>query len=204
MNRDLKKMRIMLDCESLSVAPNAALLSISAVAFDLSSKNPDDLVIDTFDGHIKIEDAMTRGGHVDPNTILWWMGQEETARRYLVDAQKHMADYELPVLQNFEAWINGLMAQHQVHPDSLEIWSNDELADAAWVANAFKRHKKEAPWPWWGVRCYRTMYNFFPGIRRSTVFEGTPHIGIDDAQHQVKVLWRIVNEGMANCSALDI
>ncbi|WOK01487.1 putative DnaQ-like exonuclease [Pseudomonas phage UF_RH7] len=192
----------MLDCESLSTKANAALLSISAVAFDLSAGNRHDLIISTFDSHILIDSAFS-GGHVDPQTVLWWMRQGDASRLHITHHQRNAVP-EIEALLALTAWIERLSAKHGVDSSQVEVWSNDELADALWLANAYARHDLGTPWPWWGHRCFRTLNSLFPGFRSNTPFDGTPHIGIDDARHQAVVLWRIVREGMRGCTHLNL
>ncbi|QGF21061.1 hypothetical protein MA11_gp36 [Pectobacterium phage MA11] len=193
-----KKIRIMLDCESLSTKPNAALLSLSSVAFNLEAKNQHDLFVGEFDTHILIDDAFANGD-VDPQTVLWWMKQDEGARRAIISGQAKALPEDV-ALRDFNSWIMRMTGDE--NPDDVEIWSNDELADALWVQNAMARHNIAPAWPWWGVRCFRTINSLYPGFRGATKFDGTPHIGVDDARHQAKVLWRIINEGMAGCTSL--
>lgn len=193
-----KKIRIMLDCETLSTKPNAALLSISAVAFDLRAKNEHDLITDQFDIHIFIDDAFTNGD-VDPQTVLWWLKQNDAARRAIYEGQENAVP-EDEALRTFNNWMQDIIQDADAQEDDVEMWSNDELADALWVQNAMARHNITPLWPWWGNRCFRTLNSLFPGFKEATKFDGTPHIGVDDARHQAKVLWRIIT----SCTTLAI
>lgn len=63
---------VMIDIETLSKRHDAAVLSIGLAAFDLVSG-----VTDVAEFKIDMEHLH---GHVDPETVRWWMGQSDDAR----------------------------------------------------------------------------------------------------------------------------
>ncbi len=67
--------QIMIDIETLSTEPNAAILSIGAVLFSVEQKK----IIRTFTINIKMESSINYG-HISPETVQWWMEQPYQAR----------------------------------------------------------------------------------------------------------------------------
>jgi hypothetical protein len=68
---------VMVDIETLSTRLNAVVLSIGAVAFDPYS----DQIGHSFSIQLDPQEQMEKGRHVDINTIKWWMGQSEEAKK---------------------------------------------------------------------------------------------------------------------------
>ena len=72
---------IMLDLETMGLGPDAAIVAIGAVAFDTST-----LAIDPckFFVAVDLESSVRSGGVMDASTVMWWMQQDEVARRILL------------------------------------------------------------------------------------------------------------------------
>ena len=66
----------MLDLETLSTAPNAAVTAIGAVAFNTNTLELHDK---PFYRVIDLEDAITPGLDVSGSTLNWWIRQSEAA-----------------------------------------------------------------------------------------------------------------------------
>lgn len=67
---------IMADIETMSTKPDAAIIAIGAVAFDLPGKE----ILDRFYTTVDLASSMAHGGVVDASTILWWMRQSSKGK----------------------------------------------------------------------------------------------------------------------------
>lgn len=163
-------MHIMLDLETMGNGPQAAIIAIGAVAFDLSG------IKSRFYVQVSLESSMRAGLVADPSTIMWWMQQSEQARIAFKDNDK--AAQLRGVLGKFAQWL------HEVGGE--QVWGNGASFDNAILSNAYRATGTEQPWKFWNDRCYRTfksMFNAIP-LERS----GTHHNALDDAESQAKHL----------------
>jgi hypothetical protein len=163
----------MLDLETLGRGPNAAILSIGAVAFDLQTMSEN-----TFEQRIDLASAM-RGGKVDASTVRWWMQQDHDAREALFDQAGTVS--LSTALADFGAWIG----QFCPKPDR-RVWGNGASFDNVILRSAYEFHNHDAPWGYWGDRCFRTLRNLHPGF--DLPFEGVRHSALADARHQVRMI----------------
>jgi hypothetical protein len=96
---------VMLDLETLSTAKDAAILQIAARVFD-----PEDGVCGPeFNAFIRHP-----GGHVDVDTVLWWMQQAQAG--HLAKACSSAAFSELDTLKGFANWLSEVNPSGAVEP----------------------------------------------------------------------------------------
>lgn len=163
---------LMIDLETLGTAFNAPVLAIGAVYFD-----PDTGALgERFYGSIDVADAC-RYGRPNGDTIRWWMGQSDEARKAAVGG-KHPAAFVLEKFGEF-ALKHGL----NVCP-----WGNGASFDISILDYAFpKILDKPAPWKFWNVRDCRTIKEVaskVPPFQAERA--GTHHNALDDAIYQAQ------------------
>jgi hypothetical protein len=172
---------IMLDLETMGTGPNAAIVAIGAVEFEIN-KTPGQLgggqLGDTFYMPISLDSAMASGGQVDAGTVLWWLKQTDAARAMFT----HPAIEHGQALANFSSWM------HQCGEfKNLRVWGNGASFDNVILASAYRRAALPLPWNGFNDRCYRTvksMHPTAPALERV----GTHHNAMDDAISQAKHL----------------
>lgn len=113
---------IMIDLETFSTRHDAAIVSIGAVVFDESN------VIDTYYATL-----FPAHGHMDPKTIMWWMGQNELARKALTNADPEDDEHAAIRLHTFAI----------THPIT-EVWANDPSFDCTILENWWERVKPQS------------------------------------------------------------
>jgi hypothetical protein len=168
--------QIMLDLETLSTRPDAAILSIGACFFDIKTGK----IGDTFHRHIQIDDAPERG-HISADTVLWWLSQTEDARKAIT--QPTEADTLKAALYDFIKFVP--------RSPSITLWSNGATFDLVIIRQAIERCKQFTPWQYWQERDTRTIVdiaNQITGINTSktTNFTGTKHDALADAIFQAQ------------------
>lgn len=155
---------VMLDLETLGVSPGCAIVAIGAVRFDREQ------VTDEFYYRPKW------GGHLDHNTVRWWMGQPDAARAEL------MRDPDGPMEQGLTEFMKFLGAS--------PVWGNGSDFDNAILSSCYRRLSI----PGWSPRqnrCYRT-------VRSLVDVPWTPptikHHALEDARAQAVHLMAILHQ----------
>ena len=117
---------VMLDLETMGTSPDAAIVSIGAVAFDplrgeLGPK---------FYARITLDSAVAIGGIIEPDTVIWWLGQGTDARDEITHpiGQIHINS----ALIDFSSWI----ADHTVEPC---LWGNGSDFDNVILRRSYER-----------------------------------------------------------------
>lgn len=167
----------MLDLETMGIRPGSVIVSIGAVEFDPWSAR----LGRTFYQTCSIASAVDVGLAMDPETITWWLQQNDAARAELSSAKGDLKSS----LIAFSHWLGQCGGK-------VRIWGNGSDFDNALLAEAYHRVSNPVPWKFWNNRCYRTMKSLYPSVKLER--EGTHHNALDDAIHQAKHLQKIFRE----------
>jgi len=161
----------MIDLETYSTRPNAAIASIGAVKWQ------GDEIVDTFYCTIDAATCREAGLHFEKSTLEWWSRQSKEARSALLKDNLPLSE----ALTKFEVWFG-----HK----SLPTWGNGAGFDNVIMDCAYKALDRKRPWLPWEDRCYRTMKNMInvPIDKRDGVY----HNALDDAMTQTKHLIKIL------------
>lgn len=168
---------VMLDLETMGNGPNAAIVAIGAVCFDIEGTQ---ISHDGFYARIDLASAMQAGGVIDASTITWWLQQSDAARAEIT------ADDRQPITQALTAFAHWI----DTHTDGAELWGNGASFDNVILRSAYQRAGILPPWAWWNDRCYRTL----KALHRDVPIErfGDHHNALDDATTQAIHLLRIL------------
>ena len=165
---DLHANHVMLDLETMGTTAGSAIIAIGAVLFRMDSKKADDDFYCTID----LQSAVDAGAMIRPSTVMWWMQQEDAARKAFTVGTISLVQ----ALQRFAAFI----------PQDTRVWGNGATMDNVVLSSAYEMCGLQRPWSYKHDRCYRTIKAlFFPGAHD---FEGTKHNALDDARHQASML----------------
>lgn len=169
---------VMLDLETMGQGSNAAIVAIGAVFFEPTTG----AIGASFYQQIDLEDAV-KYGEMDASTVLWWLEQNEQARKEITNGEAWIL---IGTLHEFTDWIE----QIEEYKDRI-VWGNGSSFDNVILANAFKRLNACQPWPFENNRDVRTVVDLgrtLKGIdpKYDIPFEGNKHNALDDAIHQAK------------------
>ena len=131
---------IMLDLETFGTAPDAAIVQVGAVIFDVGSRSGLDL---TFERTVALQSSILAGGSVDADTIAWWRKQSAEAQRSIEYGQT-IAD----ALHAFVDWF----------PKDAYLWSHGAAFDVPVLASAYRALGLREPWDYRRVRDTRTLF----------------------------------------------
>ncbi len=158
---------VMVDLETLGVAPGSVILSIGAVRFWPGG------IYDEFYAIINTASCQEHGLTVDAQTMQWWGNQSDEAREVLAHAEEGGLTLR-EALERFSGFFNAV--------ENSRIWGNGADFDNALLAAAYRAAGLDIPWRPWDSRCYRTLKSILPGPRIER--RGTHHNALDDARSQ--------------------
>ena len=161
----------MIDIETLSTEFDAVIISVAAVRFDLSTGERES---NDFYCRIDKQSCVDVGLKIDPETVDWWMNQEDNARNeFLRNNDRYSLQESLKKLSVFI-------------PKNAKVWSNGSTFDLVIIRNAYKVCKMDLPWEFFNERDVRTLSDLIPSIKANEPFIGTKHNPLWDCFHQIK------------------
>jgi len=175
---------IMIDIETLSLSPRAAIVEIGAQAFDLATGKSGG---GGFSVCVAAQSCIAFGGDIDQNTVKWWSTQ--TAGIPGSGALENSLSIvgALTQLQDFT---------HKVCKSDLSklrIWANGAAFDITVLEYYFKAASLAVPWKYSQVRDARTVYKLaadlgweWPKVYPHACF--VPHRALDDCSLQIVAL----------------
>jgi hypothetical protein len=161
---------VMIDLETLGTRPGSAVLAIGAVFFDANGLGYE------FYKRVTLESCLKAGLKMDASTVLWWMGQEDAARRELYDKELMRNDLR----EAMGAFSDFLLV---CDPDDLKVWGNGSDFDIVLMLDCYEAVGLQAPWKFYNHRCYRTLKSLAPHSSANRA-RGVHHNGLDDAKSQ--------------------
>lgn len=165
MNED--KVHVMVDLETFSSMPDAAIRSIGAVSFDLKG-NIEALM------HIGVdaESCMRMGMHVDGDTIDWWLSQPKDFQDRLLNLPKYNITVALMMME----------ATCLIVPQKdLMLWAHGTNFDIPVLENAYRCIDRK---PWWKYNNVRDTRTLFDVAGYTYIKKEVQHDALEDATNQ--------------------
>ena len=158
---------VMIDLETFSTRPTAAIASIGAVKFTESG------IRDKFYVNIDPKSCKELGLHFSKETLEWWANQSKEARDALKVDRKSINE----AIEMFINWYGS---------KSLKTWSNGADFDLPILSYAMLMAGYKAPWKYWDGMCVRTITTLTgQKIPRDA---GVSHNALDDAANQAEYI----------------
>lgn len=174
----------MIDLETLGTHPNAPIISIGAVWFDLEKKK----IGDTFYMVLDVADQIdSKVRFADSSTIKWWMSQADAAKNVF----KEGAQPTKQVLELFRKWIMAHAgSKAKTATKKCFPWGNGSSFDITLMETIFADYDVACPWMFYNVMDLRT-YRRFIGKGKKIEKLGTDHNALDDAVSQVNYMFSL-------------
>lgn len=167
-------MNVMLDLETLSVKPDAVILTFGAVKFDSFSKSP---VTATMYARIDVDEQINLGRSVDQGTLDWWSKQADDVR------EEALSDGNRISLEQFTADLNRFLV------GANEIWSQGTVFDIVILENLYRQLGKPIPWQYYQIRDSRTLFQVHGDPREKN--KAGLHNALEDCISQAAALQEI-------------
>ncbi len=174
---------LMLDLETMSSEPTAAIVSIGAVFFD-ETLGP------TFKRNVSLESSQQWGLTISASTIDWWFTQSPEARAHLYDPTP------IPLgnaLSEFSEFFREYADLTDFTPaKSTYVWGNGATFDNVVIRNAYKQVGLIVPWGFRYDMCFRTLKTQFDPQGLLYKDPGLAHDALSDAVGQAEHAMRIL------------
>jgi oligoribonuclease (3'-5' exoribonuclease) len=168
---------VMIDLETLSEAPNAAIVSIGAVVFNMHDTETENFYI-----NIDPRDSKQYEMDISQSTIDWWRKQNPEATRAWIKNG-------VPVLEAAESFVHFLQ-KYTVKKD-VTIWANGIDFDLPIIKNLLRVTKNELQWYYWNQMDCRTIFKLANFDTKTAKRVGKYHNALDDCHNQLRWLKEI-------------
>lgn len=159
----------MVDLETMSTNPTAAIISIAAVEFDIKTGETGR----QFYRNVSLKSSMQNGLTIDGDTIEWWLKQSKEAISVLFDNQVGL----IQALINFNEFYAGYE----------RVWANPCSFDFPILENAYRSNGSESPFSYKLRRDLKTFMDLTGTSSKDIPFKGVEHNALDDCLHQIKL-----------------
>lgn len=181
---------VMIDIETLSTKPDAVVLSVGAVAFNMQNEQ---IIIN--DSNLDLTDQFRLGRRVDADTLHWWMRQDDLARTLAFGEEGRE-----PVHRNtlFEMVLRDTGCGPEAFSKMRYIWANSPSFDLVILNDLFG--KEGCFWNYRQERDVRTICDGLDYKPEMHAQDGVAHTPVWDCMYQIKKVrnaW-MHNHGEAN------
>ncbi len=175
-----KTRHVIIDNETLDVTPSAVLLTIGAVAVEISGDKA--IILGSWYRHIRHQPTTWAQPNrsVGLGTLQWWFGQNDPAyfEAFAATERTHL----WLAMHSLNAWLS-------LNP--YPIWGNGADFDNAQLQNAF--NQLGLRWPYHRNRCLRSLKGLVLDLHPDTKLPEFPankikHHALHDAEHEGHVL----------------
>jgi hypothetical protein len=164
---------VMIDLETMGNKNRAAICTIGAIEFDISSgvKGRE------FYEKIDLQSCLDLGLQIDGSTVRWWMGQPDQARNEIIQDGRNIHQ----VLFKLNHWFAAC------HP-GYQVWGNGSSFDLVILESAFEAVGQQAPWDFRNERDVRTMLMLYPNVKDYVKHRGIKHHALSDCRYQIELV----------------
>lgn len=159
---------LMLDIETMGNESFSSIISIGALEFDINTGETGK----EFYVNVDLQSCIDLGLIINASTVMWWMQQNEQARKDLIEKTALPISKALLEFSNFCT-------------NDYEVWGNSARFDCGILQNAYNKAGIPIPWDFRKERCVRTLVSFNPDIKKNFQSIGTAHNAISDCYFQV-------------------
>lgn len=170
---------IMIDLETLATTPDAAILTIGAVRFDLDGNEIETPEMKSFYVKVDLESCTELGLTISDDTLAWWAKQSAEAQEeaFSEHDRTHIKD-AMSDLYKF-CW------------GAKRVWSHGAGFDIPICEHIFRKINKGYPWNFWAVRDTRTVFDLGIDPTRPPVLK---HHALEDAWNQAVGVQNVVRK----------
>ena len=175
---------VMIDLETLGLRPNAPIVSLGAVQFDIKTGETGQSLYEKIEW---IHDQKDRP--LDRETVAWWLEQDPVAQKELID-RKNCIKLKL-----------ALKRLDDFFPKKARVWANGSTFDCVILDDAYQNHaNRMPPWGFRNIRDCRTIKDLAENVgwsRDSFQMDGVTHNALDDCFFQIhwtSSAWQVLTQ----------
>lgn len=203
---------VMVDFETLGLGEKAVLLALGACTFDPATG---DISAEFYSA---IDPRTQQGRDISPDTVVWWLKQDQAARDKITQAVAlaDMLEHGIPEVtpedeiddlyknaaHSIQAVARAFIAWFDTLGDDVQVWANGAV-DHNWMQSMMEYCGYKNPVEFWNQRDYRTLKGLFPTVKADDY--GVAHNALDDAIKQAKHAAKIMQHmaGLAAAPAVE-
>lgn len=171
-----EQVNVMLDIETCGLGEDAALLSLTMIAFKLGEEEE----VSSYDTTVDLTSCYMAGMHFDTDTQAWWMKQDPMARLVLTSADKRRSIQQ--AMKDAYDYLAALAEEYE-----LVMWCRGTDFDFPKLEYGIRRFVgKTLPYRYWNKRDVRTYCHTFNVHSGDVPFVGVKHSSLDDCRHQIR------------------
>lgn len=177
------KVGIMIDLETLDTGPRSVVTQVGIIAFGIDDPETE---IRRIEEYLPVQPQQELERTISFQTILWWMGQEKTARDKLKESEGNDMEVLLALVRSIHRKLSDLI--RTVGEGNVEVWARGPQFDIVNLESLFVDCGMSAPWKYDTVMDLRTLAKL-AGVKSKSVDRGglIPHIASEDAKFQILV-----------------
>jgi hypothetical protein len=168
---------LMIDIETLSIKPNAVVLTLGAVQFDPFSP------VETFFSEtyfrFDIEEQLDLDRDVNEDTIEWWGKQSDESKL------EALTDEGRVKFSEYSAILTKLVV------NSKRVWAQGPTFDMCILENLYRQKSTPIPWQYYNVRDSRTLLQALGDSRNAGA---KAHNALEDCKEQIRAIKRVVSK----------
>lgn len=175
---------IMVDIETLGLKPNTVVTQIAALVYDIDDPDTHYRQVDEY---LPIQPQMTQlGRQIDADTMLFWMQQNDTARKRFDMNTGNDFDELQALVQSVHSKLTQEIGNSATH----EVWARGPQFDIAILDSLFGQFGLSAPWRYDRVFDLRTIM-LAAGLKKDDVPMPAglvKHVALHDVKYQMLCL----------------
>lgn len=176
------KLGIMLDIESLDLAPRSVVSQVGIIAFPLDDPETETRRIEQY---LPIQPQLELGRTMSFSTIFWWMKQDEKARLRFIDNDGNDMEELLALVRSVHRKLSDLIIQ--AGPSGVEFWAKGPQFDVVNLETLFIDCGLDIPWKYDSVMDLRTLMRLANVHTEQVDSTGVvPHVAIEDCKFQIR------------------
>lgn len=163
---------VMVDLETLSTQPTAAIVSIAGVAFNMQNDKTADFYV-----NINPKSAQEYNMRIDVDTVDWWRKQNPDAVRSWMKNGIAVVDAAIQ--------FNEFLMKYTV-PKDVCVWANGVDFDLPIIRNLMTATDQPVLWNYWNQMDARTIFKLAGINTRTAERIGNYHNALDDCHNQIR------------------
>jgi len=180
--QEAAKVGIMIDLETLDTGPRSVITQVGIIAFPIDDPETE---IRRISEYLPAQPQIVLNRTISFETVLWWMDQEDIARKRLKESSGNDMEQLLAFVRSIHRKLSDLI--RSVGENNIEVWARGPQFDVVNLESLFIDCGQSVPWKYDTVMDLRTLGRLAKVETKDVDREGlVPHVAIEDAKFQIR------------------